>query len=155
MELRTPIPLQSEHQALHAEITAAAKLDGQTGKAARLVIRLIDRHFALEDEFVFPPLGLLPELAQGMIEPEMAAAIVMATKLHDEMPNLLAVQRVIVAALEELMAAAESEGHEELVGFAEKMMLHEEIEREISYPTAILIGKYLQLRLKTQESVAK
>lgn len=148
MELKTPTPLQSEHQALYADIHAAAKLEGRTGKAARLVARLLERHFALEDEFVFPPLGLLPALAQGTVEPEMAAAVVMATKLHEEMPNLLAVQRVIAAALEELMTAAEEEGHPELVGVAEQLMLHEEIEREVSYPTAILIGKYLQLRLK-------
>jgi len=148
MELKTPTPLKSEHEALYAEITAAGKFEDRTGKAARLVARLLERHFALEDEFVFPPLGLLPALAQGTIEPEMAAAVVMAAKLHDEMPNLLAVQRTIVAALEELMAVAEEEGHAELVGFAENLMLHEEIEREVSYPTAILIGKYLQLRLK-------
>ena len=155
MELKTPIPLKSEHEELYAEINIAAKLEGNTGKAARLVARLLERHFALEDEFAFPPLGLLPALAQGTVEPEMAVAVAMATKLHDELPNLLAVQRVIVAALEELMAAAESEGHEDLVGFAEKLMLHEEIEREISYPTTILIGKYLQLRLKTPEPAAQ
>jgi len=155
MELKTPIPLQSEHQALHAEITTAAKLGGNTGKAARLVARLLERHFALEDEFAFPPLSLLPDLAQGKLEPGMSAAIDMAARLLDELPNLLAVQRVIVAALEELSAAAESEGHEDLVGFAEKLMLHEEMEREISYPTTILIGKYLQLQLRTGEAVAK
>jgi len=148
MDLKPPTPLTSEHQALHAEINQAVKLDGRTGKAARLVARLIERHFAKEEEFVLPPLGLLPALAQGTIEQEMAAAITMAAKLHDELPDLLAEQRVIAAALEELMAVAESEGHAELVGFAEKLMLHEEIERQVSYPTAILIGKYLQLRLK-------
>ena len=148
MELKTPTPLQSEHQALYAEIHQAVKLEGRTGKATRLVARLIERHFAKEEEFVLPPLGLLPDLAQGTIETQMAAAITMAAKLHDELPDLLAEQRVIVAALEELMAAAEREGHAELVGFAEKLMLHEEIERQVSYPTAILIGKYLQLRLK-------
>src|SRR3972149_322479 len=148
MELKTPTPLQSEHQALYAEIHAAAKFEDRTGKAARLVARLLERPFALEDEFVFPPRGLLPALAQGTVEPEMAAAVVMVTKLHDEIPNLLAVQRVIAAALEELMTVAEEEGHAELVGFAEQMMLHEEMEREVTYPTAILIGKYLQLRLK-------
>lgn len=148
MELRTPTPLQSEHQALFAEISAAAKIDGRTGKAARLVARLLERHFALEDEFVFPPLGLLPALAQGTIEPEMAAALVMTNRLNDELPNLIAVQRVIVAALEELMTVAEEEGHADLVGFAENLMLHEEMERDVSYPTAILIGKYLQLLLK-------
>jgi hypothetical protein len=148
MELRTPTALKTEHEALSAEIRAAGKLEDRTGKAARLVERLLERHFALEDEFVFPPLGLLPALAQGTVEPEMAAAITMASKLHDEMPNLLAVQRTIVAALEELMVAAEEEGHADLVGFAENLMLHEEMERDIAYPAAILIGKYLQLRLK-------
>jgi len=154
MELRTPTPLQLEHQALHAEIRAAAKLEGRTGKAARLVERLLQRHFALEDEIVFPPLGLLPDLALGTVRSEMAAAVVMTNRLHDELPNLLAVQRVIVAAVEELMVAAEEEGHAELVGLAENLMLHEEMERDVSYPTAILIGKYLQLRLKNKEERA-
>jgi hypothetical protein len=149
MELKTPTPLKSEHQALYAEINKAAKLGDRTGNATRLVARLIERHFAKEEEFVLPPLGLLPDLAEGTIEPQMAAAITMAAKLHDQLPDLLAEQRVIVAALEELMATAESEGHAELVGFAEKLMLHEEIEEHVSYPTAILIGKYLQLRLKS------
>jgi len=148
MNLRTPDSMKTEHESLFAEITAAGKLGGETGKAARLVARLLERHFALEDEFVFPPLGLLPELAQGTIEPEMAAAITMTARLHDEMPNLLAVQRAIVAALEELVAVAEAEGHAELVGFAENLMLHEEMERDVAYPAAILIGKYLQMRLK-------
>jgi hypothetical protein len=149
MELRTPTPLKSEHEALHAELMQAVKLQARTGKAARLVARLIERHFAKEEEFALPPLGLLPAMAQGAIEPAMAAAITMAARLHDELPDLLAEQRAVIAALEELMAAAESEGHAELVGFAEKLMLHEEIERQVSYPTAILIGKYLQLRLRT------
>ena len=149
MELRTPIPLKSEHESLLAEIHAAGRLDDGTGKAARLVARLLERHFALEDEFVFPPLGLLPDLARGTVEPEMAAAVVMASKLHDDMTHLLAVQRTIVAALEEMMAVAEKEGHPELVDFAENLMLHEEMERDVTYPTAILVGKYLQLRLKS------
>lgn len=148
MELRTPISLKSEHEELLAEIRIAGKLPDGTGKAARLVARLLERHFAEEDEYVFPPLGLLPELAQGTIEPDMAAAVTMAAKLHDEMANLLAVQRTIIAALEELVAVAEKEGHPEMVDFAENLMLHEEMERDIAYPASILIGKYLQLKLK-------
>ena len=148
MELKTPTPLQSEHQALNAEINQAVKLEGRTGKVTRLVARLMERHFAKEEEFALPPLGLLPALAEGTVEQEMAAAVTMAARLHGELPNLLAEHRVIAAALEELMAAAEDEDHPELVGFAEKLLLHEELERQLSYPTAILIGKYLQLRLK-------
>ena len=108
MELKTPTPLESEHQALHAELSQAIKLEGRTGKATRLVARLIERHFAKEEEIALPPLSLLPALAQGPIEPGMEAAITLAARLHDELPNLLAEQRVIVAALEELMAVADA-----------------------------------------------
>ncbi len=148
MELKTPNPLQSENQELLSDIKQASRLEGRTGKATQLVARLLERHFAKEEEFALPPLGLLTALAQGTIEQEMAAAIIMAARLHDELPDLLAEQHVIVVALEELMAAAESEGHAELVGLAEQLMLNAEIKRQVSYPTAILIGKYLQLRLK-------
>jgi hypothetical protein len=149
MQLITPIPLKSEHQALIAEINQAVRLTDATGEATRRIARLIESHFAREDEFVLPPLGLLPSLARGTIEQEMAAAIVMAARLHDEMSNLLAEKRVIVAAVEELMAVAETEGHPQLVGFAEKLLLHQETEEQVCYPAAILIGKYLQLRLKS------
>ena len=148
MELKTPNALQSENQELLADLKQASRLAGKTGKATLLVARLLESHFAKEQEFALPPLGLLPELAQGTIEPAMAAAITMAARLHDELPNLLAEQRTIVAALEELMAVGEAEGHAELVGLAEQLMLNEEIKQQVSYPTAILIGKYLQLRLK-------
>jgi hypothetical protein len=148
MESNMPSPMQSEHQALYARISAAAEFPGRTGKSARLVARLIERHFAREDEFVVPALALLPALALDTAEAQMSDAIALAARVHDEMPSLLAAQRVIVSALEELIAAAESEGHEELVEFAEKMVLHEEVEQRLSYPTAVLIGKYLELRHK-------
>ncbi|MHB8666516.1 MAG: hypothetical protein ACYC7B_03235 [Burkholderiales bacterium] len=148
MELKTPSPLRSKHQALCAELNRAVDLDGSTGKATRLVARLMERHFAREEEFALPPLGLLPALAEGELEQEMAAAVTMAATLHGELPNLLAEQRVIAAALEELLVSAQREGHPELASFAESLLLHEESERQLSYPAAILIGKYLQLRLK-------
>ena len=148
MELKTPTPLALMHQALLADINDAARLDGRTGKTAQRVARLIVPHYAKEEEFALAPLGLLPQLAQGTLEPQMAAAVTLAKRLHEELPDLLAERDAIVAALEELMQAAEAEGHAELVGRAERLMLHEETEERVSYPTAILIGKFLQLRLK-------
>lgn len=147
-ELKTPAPLKSVHEALRAEIGAATKLAGRTGNAARLVARLIERHFAREEEFALPFLGLLPALAQGAIESPIPDAAVLAARLQNELADLLAEQRVIAAALEELMAVAENEGHADLVGFAERLMLHEEIERQVAYPAAVLISKCLQSRLK-------
>ena len=148
MDLKTPTPLMLMHQALQADIRDAVKLGGRTGQAAKLVARLIEPHYAKEEAFALPPLGLLPQLAEGTIEPQMAAAVTLAIKLHEELPDLLAERHAIVGALEELMQAAEAEGHALLVGRAERLMLHEETEEQVSYPTAILIGKFLQLRLK-------
>ena len=148
MNLKTPTQLMLMHQALHADINDASRLGGRTGLAAKLVARLIQPHYAKEEEFALPPLGLLPALAEGTVEPQMAAAVTLAKRLHEQLPDLLAERHAIVAALAELMAAAEAEGHAELVGRAERLMLHEETEEQVSYPTVILIGKYLQLRLK-------
>ncbi len=148
MNLEAPTPLVLTHQALLAEVKAAAKLDGRTGKAARLVARLLPPHYAKEEEFALVPLGLLPALAQGEIEPQMAAAITRAKRLHEELSDLLAERRAIAAAVEELAAAAEADGHAELVGLAERLLLHEETKEQVWYPTAILVGKFLQLRLK-------
>ena len=146
MDLSTPTPLKSEHEALYAEIKAATRLHGRTGDAAQLLARLVEQHFAREEAFVLPPLGLLPDLAQGTLEQPMAAAIPLAIRVRDELPDLLAEQRVIVAAVEALMAVAEEQDQGQLAALAERLMLHEEIERRVSYPTSILIGSYLQLK---------
>ncbi len=147
MNIRTPTSLMLTHRALRADIAAAAKLSGRTAMAAQRVTRLIEPHYAKEEAFALAPRGLLPMLSEGTIEQEMVAAVGMARRLHDELPDLVAERHAIVAALEELVSAAEEEGHAELVGRAERLLLHEQTEEQIAYPAAILIGKYLQLRL--------
>jgi hypothetical protein len=55
---------------------------------------------------------------------------------------------VVVAALKNLIAAAEAEKKPEYARFAEKLMLHAQTEEEVLYPAAILVGEYLKLRFK-------
>ena len=45
------------------------------------------------------------------------------------------------------MQHASAEHHPEVAAFAEKLMLHAQTEEEVSYPTAILIGEYIKLKL--------
>ena len=71
------------------------------------MVRQAEYLFANDKEFALAPLGMLPVLVQGTKEPGMAAVISMVEKLHDELPNLL----------------------------AEQLMLHEETQRNMSYPT--------------------
>ena len=147
MPLRIPGPLKAEHEELHAELAQATKAGGRTGEAARTVARIMHPHFLKEEEYALPPLGLVADLAKGNIGPEMAAALPMADKLEAELPTMLSEHKDIVAALKTLIDAARAEDKPDYVHFAEKLMAHARTEEEVSYPTAILIGRYLRATL--------
>lgn len=60
---------------------------------------------------------------------------------------MLAEHRDIVAALTKLVDAARAENRPEVIQFAEKLMLHAQTEEQVSYPTALLIGRYVKSKL--------
>lgn len=147
MEFTIPRPLKIEHEELHAELAAATKLTGPIGEAARLVAKTLHPHFLKEEEFALPALGLLPLLAKGEILPEMKNALAMTERLKVEVVEMIAEHKAIVATLEKLKDAARKERKTEYERFADKLMLHAQTEEEVLYPTAILIGEYLKLKL--------
>ncbi len=144
-----PRPLKVEHDELHADLARATALEGRIGAAARDVARVLHAHFEKEEEYALPPLGLLSALASGEVRPEMSDILEMTDRLEADLPEMLDEHRAIVSALERLVEVANAEGRPEYAGFAEKLILHARTEEEVSYPTAILIGKYLKLRLQS------
>jgi hypothetical protein len=52
-----------------------------------------------------------------------------------------------VTALQRLVEAAKAESKPEYVRFAEKLMAHARTEEEVSYPTALLISRFLKAAL--------
>jgi hypothetical protein len=50
-------------------------------------------------------------------------------------------------SLDNLMEVARNENQAQVVEFAEKLKLHAKTEEEVTYPTALLIGEYLKLKL--------
>jgi hypothetical protein len=147
MELKIPHSLKMEHEELHAELTRATKAGGKTGEAATAVAKLLHPHFVKEEEYALPPLGLLTLLATGNVTQEMASALPMTDKTKAEFSQMLEEHKAIVAALKHLAAAAKAEGHLEYVHFTEKLLLHAQTEETVLYPTTILIGEYLKLKL--------
>jgi hypothetical protein len=67
--------------------------------------------------------------------------------LKAELPRMLAEHKAIVAALRKLLQAATAEGHTGFASFAQKLILHAQMEEEILYPASILVGEYIKLRL--------
>jgi hypothetical protein len=109
MEFPIAEPLKVEHAELHAGPMDATKAGGRIAKAAREVAKRLHPHFVHEEEFALPPLSLLAPLARGAIEPGMAAVLPLTDKLEAELPGMLAEHKQIVAALGELVTAANDE----------------------------------------------
>lgn len=147
MEFKIPHAMKVEHEELHHDLSKAIQSGGATGAAAEQVAEALHAHFESEEEFALPPLGLLPALAEGRVTPEMGQVLEMTDKLKAELPHMLAEHQAVVAALQKLIAAAKQENKMEHILFAEKLMLHAQNEEEVSYPTTILIGEYVKLKL--------
>ncbi len=147
MPLRIPQALKGEHAELHAELVRATKAGGRTGEAALSLVRVMRPHFEKEEEYALPPLGLLVELSQEGVASGMAEVLQMTDRLATELPQMLAEHKEIVAALNTLIDAARAEGKPEFIDFAQKLMAHARAEEEISYPTALLIGRYVRAAL--------
>jgi len=147
MEFNIPHAMRVEHEELHANLEKAIASGGETGAAAREVAEALHIHFESEEKYALPPLGLLPALAEGRINSEMTQVLDMTDTLKAELPRMLDEHKVIVDALQKLIGAARKEKKMEPIHFAEKLALHAQNEEEVSYPTAILIGEYVRLKL--------
>ena len=150
MKFEIPRPLKIEHEELHEMLRKATKEPGDIGDSAKAVAEIMHPHFLKEEEYALPPLGLLSDLAQGKIVPEMEEVLVLTDKLKADLNHMLAEHKSIVAALEKLSAAAKEAGKMEYAKFAEALMLHAQTEEEVSYPTSILIGEYVREKLRLQ-----
>lgn len=147
MKFEIPKPMKIEHDELHADLVKATKAGGQAGEAAKGVAKALHNHFVKEEEYALPPLGLLVALSEGKFEIEMSEVLKMTDKLEAEMPTMLSEHREIVAALEKLIEAAKIENKPDMVHFAERLMLHAQIEEKVAYPTALLVGRYVKMKL--------
>jgi hypothetical protein len=146
---KPPLPevLRTEHEELNQEIWKATKVGGETGRAAKSVVRVLLPHIVLEEEFGLPPLTLLPRLARGEVTPDMAPMIATAEKLKAELPRLLDDHRQIVQALQNLLQAATIEQQPGYADFARKLILHVQTEEQVLYPASVLVGEYLKEKL--------
>ena len=147
MPILVPESLRREHQALHDSLAALGREPGELGESARLVARLLAPHAGREEQFALPPLGLLPALARKELREDMAQVFAHTEWLRRNYETMLAEHRMILAALERLLAAARAADRAEVGELAEQLALHARLEEEVLYPAALLVGEFLRLRL--------
>jgi hypothetical protein len=147
MTLSIPRTLKVEHEELHATLRKATRESGELGEAARAVAELMHPHFIKEEQYALPPLGLLPQVAKGLFDPAMAEVLPLTDRLEADLPKMLAEHKAIVAALQTFAERARSAARADYAEFADKLIHHAETEEEVSYPAALLVGRYVRSKL--------
>ena len=147
MNYEIPLPLRQEHDELHAQLHNATQAGGEVGDAAKALAKLMHPHFVKEDDFALPPLALLQPLALGAFTAEMASVLTLTDRLAAELPTMLAEHKTIVAALERLGDAAKRAERPDIVEFARALTVHAQIEEQVMYPAALLVGRFVRQRL--------
>lgn len=145
----TPHALLKEHVTVQGRLNELAREPGAVGAAAKKILAVMVPHDQREEEFVFPLLGLVDDLAAGKAGPDMAWALAMSDRVKAEQKQLYTEHSAIIAAVNELAAAARDRHDANLEAFAEEVAASEVNDGEVEYPTAILVGMYLRTQLKT------
>lgn len=142
-----PEAMKLEHAALHEELVQATREAGAVGEAARAVAKVLHPHFVREEEIALPPLGLLEDLAGGVVTPEMAEVLPMTDALEAELPAMLREHRTIASAVENLREVARRSGDRDAEQLAEKILVHARMEEQVTYPASLLVGRTVRAAL--------
>jgi hypothetical protein len=153
--MKIPDSLRLEHEQLHGKLAEATHLPGRTGEAARTLAKIMHPHLLREDEYAIPPLGLLRQLAKGQVTPEMAEVLPLVARLKEEFPLMVEEHRAITGGLIQFRNAASQEGLRQWAEFADELRHHAQMEEEVFYPAAILVGEYVKVRLTPKAATNK
>lgn len=141
-----PSSIKKEHEYLLEKIHKMTLLHDSTGLAAVKLNDLMQHHFKEEEDFVLPPLGLLPLLTSGKLPEQSKEVIQLCEKLKSQLLHLSVEHQLIKAYMDELLQAAANENHPEIIEFEQELHKHAKTEEEVFFPAAILIGEYLKLK---------
>ncbi len=147
MDIKIPKALMEGHHELGATLDEAAMEGGKVGREASSLIAVLKPHEMREEQFALPPLGLLPSLASGGLDYDMAAVKIMIDTFRAELPKMKAEHETILAAADRLAVAAVEEGKVQYVHLVEQLKLHVAEVEDVYYPAAILVGAYLETKL--------
>lgn len=144
---RIPEALRLGHDEVRAELVRATAVPGPVGEAALRVADLCLPHMEREEESVFPIFGLLHDLAEGEVRPEMADVLPVISAFSDRREALGDEHHSMASAVHGLLLAAYKEDDREIIEFAYNLRMHERLEEQVIFPTVLLIRNYLQERL--------
>lgn len=145
--LQIPQSIRHQHEQIINRLTVFAKDKGTVGAAASKALVFLKDHYAKEEAFVLPPLGLLSRIANGEISKDMEPAIAMADRTRAALPEFQKDHIQITSLMNELVEAGRSTGNNELLTLATRIASQSLNDMEVVQPTTIMIGNYVRERL--------
>ncbi len=142
-----PQSLRVEHDDTLQRLTALSQRHGAVGTEAHKALAVFQRHIQREQEFILPPLTLLPALADGKVSPDMKWAIAMADRVKAEREEIFQEHTKITDAMNDLATAARIAHDKEALDFAQAAVADSLNDVEMLEPMTIVIGDYLRAKL--------
>ena len=146
--LEVPRTVRAEHEMLHLTLMEATKAPGRVGTSAQALAAVLEPHFLREEQMAMPLLGLLAPMAAGATVPDAVAAQArtMSETLRREMTSMLDEHKKVEAAVNALRQAAVAERTTKFQQLAEDLARHAQLEEDVMYPAAVLVGDLLRAR---------
>lgn len=142
-----PQSLRLEHAETLERLAALARRNGAVGATSRKALELFQRHIAREQEYILPPLTLLPLLADGNVTPDMRWALDMADRVKAEREQIFQEHTQLTDALNAIVEAAQRAHDAGALAFAQAAAADSLNDIELLEPTVLLIGDYLRGKL--------
>ncbi len=146
-----PSSILKTHASLLEQIHQMTLYKDSSGRVALKLEEFMQHHFAEEEDFILPPLGLLPSLARGQMPEQSKEGIQYSEKISSYMNHMSAEHQLINAFIEELKQACDKEQLPEMIEFQKQVMHHATSEEEVFFPASILIGEYLKLKSEVKK----
>ena len=142
-----PQSLVLEHQNTLDRLETLTRRHGGVGVAARKALDLFKRHVARENEYILPPLTLLPTIADGRVTPDMAWAMAMADRVGADRVAIFQEHTQITDAANALLAAGRRAHDKLAIDFAQEAVASSLNDVEIQEPATMLLGAFLHSKL--------
>jgi cytochrome c556 len=142
-----PQSLRVEHDDTLEQLAVLARRRGPVGVEASKALALFRKHLQREEEYILPPLTLLPLLADGKISPDMKWAIAMADRVRAEREQIFQEHTQITDAMNALATAAQKAHDTAAFDFARGAAADSLNDIELLEPMTIVVGDYLKAKL--------
>ena len=142
----TPSVILKDHHYFLNKLEPVTRYKDSTGYFAGELYKVMEYHFKEEEEYVLPPLGILPLMARGEFPVNANEIFLLTEKFRENSAVMLAEHQMITHFLAKMMRTAAMEDHKDLMGFEEEVQKHSALEEEVLFPMVFVIGDYLKLR---------